>query len=289
MTRKLSGLWSTLIANRAPLASLALVGALACVAALTGCNSSGGSGSSGSSSGSATDSGPDVVLAACPTPTLAPATGAAGTVTITATGLPTSGFIYYTTDGTIPTHASTAIASGGTVTVSQSETIYAIAYAANACSDSPVATGTYTVPDAGGLPPCAAPTFNPGAGAIAQGATVVIVPPADFPTTFPQGNAQIFYTTDGTIPTHASSAYAGAIQVNGPETIHAIAYDPGVCGDSPPALAAYTVIAPDGGQVGLPAFNPPSATQSIDFQVHLTDNDGAATICFTFGTKKTEK
>jgi hypothetical protein len=276
------------IANRAPLASLALVGALAVIVAVTGCNSSGGSGP-----GPAPDGGPDgTVGTACVTPTFSPAAGqvpVGSAVTLTATGLPTNGFIYYTTDSTMPTHASQFVASGGTITISQAETITAIAYATGACADSAPATATYTVPvsDAGPdviTTACAAPTFTPAAGTIDVGSTVTIVPPADFPTMFPQGNATIFFTVDGTIPTHASQAYSGPIQVNTSETIRAIAYYPGTCSDSSIALASYTVTLSSDGGLAPPAFNPPSATQSNDFLVQLTDNDPAATICFTFGT-----
>jgi len=294
MTRKLSGLWSVLTANRAPLASLAVMGALACVVALTGCGSSHNSTgpTATSDAGDAGDTGAEAGPGtACVTPTFTPAAGAVAagtTVTVTAAGLPTDGFIYYTTDSTIPTHASTAILSGGTITVSQTETIYAIAYGgAGGCSDSAVAMVTYTVGDAGPPPTqCAAPTFDPPSGAITIGSTVKIVPPADFPPTFPAGNAQIFYTVDGTIPTPASPAYSGAIQVNAAETIHAIASYPGTCTASTVALATYTVTSPEGGVLTPPAFNPPSTTQNNDFLVELTDSPGS-TICFAYGAAST--
>jgi hypothetical protein len=258
------------------------------------------SGSSAASGSSSLAPGPDA-FAVCATPTFQPGSGAIapGTmVTLTAAGLPANGFIYYTTDQTMPTHASAFVASGGTVTVSQSETLTAVAYAMGTCSDSTVATATYTVQDidvgcCGGDPlACGAPTFNPPAGAINLGSTVTIVPPANFPATFPQGNAVIYYTVDGTIPTHASPAYSGPIQINASQTIHAFAYDPGVCADSTIALASFTIEAPcaccdplQGCGAPLPVtFNPPSATQSNDFLVQLTDDDPAATICFTYGT-----
>jgi chitobiase/beta-hexosaminidase-like protein len=290
MTRKLSGLRSALSTKRAPLASLAIIGALAGALALIGCGSSNkggpapvvdaGEGGTGLSESGAT---------ACTTPTFSVAAGtvAAGTtVTITATGLPAGGFIYYTTDSTVPTHASTAIPSGGTVIVNATETIYAIAYAAGGCGDSAVASVTYTVGvDAGPTETaCAAPTFNPPAGDIAVGSTVAIVPPAGFPAT-----GEIFYTLDGTIPTHTSTAYSGPIQINGTttEVIHAVAFAANTCTDSTPAVATYTIEQPDSGTVTLPAFNPPSTTQNNDFLVSLTDKAPAATICFTYGAGST--
>lgn len=257
------------------------------------------SGSSAASGSASLAPGPDDCCAACATPTFGTPAGTvvAGTpVTLTAAGLPANGFIYYTTDQTIPTHASTFVASGGTVTVGQGETITAMAYATGACSDSAVATATYTVQNidvdccVGEPLPCEAPTFNPPAGTINVGSTVTIVPPANFPPNFPQGNGVIFYTVDGTIPTQASTAYSGPIQINAAETIHAIAVDPGVCTDSTVAVATFTIEAPcaccdplQGCGPPLVTFNPPSATQVNDFLVQLTDDDPAAAICFTLG------
>lgn len=290
MTRKLSGLKCALSTKRAPLASLAIIGALAGALALIGCGSTkpppgptpvadAGDGGTGLS-----EAGPT----ACATPTFLPVAGTvpAGTmVTVAVAGLPANGFIYYTTDSTMPTHASTFVASGGTITVSQTETITAIAYAMGACSDSAVATATYTVGiDAGPVETaCAPPTFNPPAGDIAVGSTVAIVSPAGFPAT-----GEIFYTLDGTIPTHTSTAYSGPIQINGTttEVIHAIAFAPTVCTDSTTAVATYTIEQPDGG-TPPPAFNPPSTTQNNDFLVSLTDKASTATICFTYGAGST--
>src|SRR5579859_4763979 len=64
------------------------------------------------------------------------------------------------------------------------------------------------------MAPCGVPTFVPSGGSVSAGATVTIVPPSGFPTT----GGVIYYTTDGTHPTHTSGAsssiYTGPIQVN---------------------------------------------------------------------------
>jgi hypothetical protein len=129
---------------------------------------------------------------------------------------------------------------------------------------------------------CAAPTFMPVAGMINQGSTVTIVPPTGFPAA-PVGF--MFFTTDGTLPTHASQAYSGPIQVSQNETIRVIAFAQGVCTDSVIASATYTVIPVqvDGGVVAPPDFNPKSTTQTNDFTVTLSGAPGA-TICYALGT-----
>ncbi len=302
MTLRLGGSGRT---TSPAIASLSIVAALACGITAVGCSSSsGGGGGTTSTADAGSDTGttvPDAqadqtVLGQCTTPTFAPATGATlaagATVTVTATGLPANGFIYYTTDGTLPTHGSTVVTSGGTIAVNASETIHAIAYAMGACADSAPATATYTVlvPDSGSpqpeasAPQCGPPTFVPDGGTVTLGSTVTIDPPAGFPANFPAGNAFVYYTTNGTVPTHASTAYAGPIEISGSESIRAIAYYPGVCTDSNPTLATYSTIAPDGGVLVPPAFNPTATTGNNDFLVSLTESGNpAATICFTLG------
>jgi hypothetical protein len=104
------------------------------------------------------------------------------------------------------------------------------------------------LPDSPGcseLVPLAPPTFTPPDGtSLPVGSQITINPPAGFP---PGGT--IYFTTNGTIPTHSSSVYIGPIQVNSLETIFAIAAPPdGFClGDSPPVHASYTIVSTPAG------------------------------------------
>ena len=88
---------------------------------------------------------------------------------------------------------------------------------------------------------CEPPTFMPAGGAVADGTTVRIIAALGFPS-----SGVFFYTTDGTLPTHASTTYAGGIVVHTAETIRAIAFAQCVCIDSALASATYTIAASDG-------------------------------------------
>ena len=81
----------------------------------------------------------------------------------------------------------------------------------------------------------ATPTFNPPAGTYASAQSVTI---SDSIV-----GATIYYTTDGTAPTTASSVYSGAIPVSSSETIRAMATASGYS-SSAVAAAAYTISLP---------------------------------------------
>ena len=78
----------------------------------------------------------------------------------------------------------------------------------------------------------AAPTFNPAAGTYSSAQTVTIS------STTP--NAVLYYTTDGSAPTAASSQFSAPIQVAASEILNAIATAPGYSA-STIAAAAYTI------------------------------------------------
>ncbi|HEY7492940.1 MAG TPA: chitobiase/beta-hexosaminidase C-terminal domain-containing protein, partial [Candidatus Tectomicrobia bacterium] len=130
--------------------------------------------------------------------------------------------IYYTTDGTTPTTASTPYT--GPIQVTRTTTIKARA-AAPGWTNSTVATATYTLK-------AAAPTFSPAAGTYntPQSVTLSDVSPG----------VTIYYTTDGTTPTTASTPYTGPIQVTRTTTIKARAAAPGWA-NSTVESAKYTI------------------------------------------------
>jgi hypothetical protein len=128
--------------------------------------------------------------------------------------------IRYTTDGSTPTASSPVYSAP--FSVSQTMTIRAIAMKAG-MENSTVASATYTIV-------AATPTFNPPGGSYLLPQMVAIS------STTP--GATIYYTTDGSTPTTASTQYTDPFLVGlGTTTIKAIAVKPGL---SPSAVASAT-------------------------------------------------
>jgi hypothetical protein len=164
------------------------------------------------------------------TPTFSPVAGSyTGTQNVTVTSA-SGGTIYYTTDGSTPTHASNSISSGGTVSVSASETLKAIASVANFV-DSAVGSAAYTI-----TPVAATPTFSPNGGTFNNVASLVITITSATP------GATIYYTKDGTVPTHGSSSISngGTISITASATVKALAAIAGSA-DSTVASAIFTL------------------------------------------------
>jgi hypothetical protein len=175
--------------------------------------------------------------------------------------------IYYTINNSTPT-TSSALYSGA-ISVSSTETIRAIAIAPG-YGRSAIADATYTI-----KPYAAAPTFSPVAGTYTSAQSVKL---ADSTT-----SATIYYTTDGTTPTNASTRYVGAISVKRTETIKAIAYAGGYT-PSPVASAVYTIHLP----AATPTFTPVGETYTKAQSVTIADTTTGATIYYTLdGTTPT--
>ena len=117
--------------------------------------------------------------------------------------------IRYTIDGSTPTSASPAYTAP--IPVPMTKTIRAIAQKAG-MADSTVASATYTMQ-------VATPTFNPGAGSYVLPQLVSIA------TTTP--DTTIYYTTNGSTPTTASTRYTGPILLLTDTTLKAIAVKSG--------------------------------------------------------------
>ena len=161
-------------------------------------------------------------------PTFSPAAGTYATSqSVTLTDSTAGAKIYYTTDGSTPSTASTLYS--GPIAVTSTTTLKAIA-AATGYSNSAVATAAYAI-----SPPAATPTFSPAGGAFA-GSIFVTITDATL-------GATIYFTTDGTTPTTGSKSYSGPIAVTASATLRAIATAPGYLG-STAASATYTITPP---------------------------------------------
>ncbi|GHU58548.1 hypothetical protein FACS189444_2380 [Spirochaetia bacterium] len=201
------------------------------------------------------------ILPPVATPNASPASGAvtSGT-TITLSTTTAGATIYYTTNGTNPTTASTQYSTPITVTTAQ--TIKAIAVKSG-MSNSEVLTAAYTL-----LPPVATPTANPAAGAVISGTAITL-------STTTTG-ATIYYTTDGTTLTTASAQYASPIPITAATTIKAIAIKSGMA-DSSVFSASYTILQP----VAAPTANPAAGAVISGTAITLSTTTAGATIYYT--------
>jgi hypothetical protein len=160
------------------------------------------------------------------TPSFTPPAGTYSQPQLITLSVTTSGAtIHYTTDGTTPTPSSPVY--GGPISVTRSTTIRAIAVATGMTA-SAVASATYTLQ-------AAAPTFDPPGGSYLL--------PQFVQLSSASPNMTIYYTTDGSTPTAASTRYTGSILVLRTTTIRAIAVATGWT-QSDVASATYSMILP---------------------------------------------
>ncbi len=170
--------------------------------------------------------------------------------------------IYYTTDGSTPTHLSNVYSAP--ITVSSSETIKALA-SATGYADSTVASAAYVIQ----LPAAATPTFSPVAGTYTSAQSVTI---SDSTT-----GAVIYYTTDGSTPTTSSAVYSGTIKVSASSTLKALATASGYS-QSAVGSAAYVIQA---AAAATPTFSPAAGTYSSARSVTISDSTPGAVIYYT--------
>ncbi len=215
-------------------------------------------GSSGGGSGTTTPT--------AATPTFTPAAGTFTAVqSVTLSDATSGASIYYTTNGSTPTSASTLYAASAPIAVSATTTIEAMAIASGYLN-SAVASATYTI-----NLPAATPTFSP---APATYTAVQSVSLADTTT-----GASIYYTTDGSTPTTASTLFSAStpIPVNATTTIKAIATATGYS-TSAVATGTYTINLP---AAAMPTFSPAPGSYPSAQSVSLADTTTGASIYYT--------
>lgn len=156
-------------------------------------------------------------------PAFSPAAGTyLSTQSVTISTTTAGATIYYTTDGTTPTTASTVYSAP--VSISANTTLKALATKAT-LTNSAVVTGVYAIK-------VNTPTFSPGGGTYSSSQSVTI-------STATAGST-IYYTADGTTPTTASTVYSTAISVASSKTLKALATKAGLT-DSAIGSSSYSI------------------------------------------------
>ncbi len=203
------------------------------------------------------------------TPQISPVAGSyVNSVAVTITDTTTGATITYTTDGSTPVPGShgTAIASGGSFTLTSSATVTAIA-SASGDTNSNTATAAYTITAPTQV---ATPQISPAAGTYAGSVAVIL--------TDTTAGATITYTTDGSTPVPGSHGTAiasgGSFTLTSSATVTAIA---SLSGDtnSNTATSAYTIT------VAKPQISPAAGSYVSSVAVTITDTTPGATITYT--------
>ncbi|MGA3047020.1 MAG: chitobiase/beta-hexosaminidase C-terminal domain-containing protein [Terracidiphilus sp.] len=200
------------------------------------------------------------------TPTFSPAAGAyTSAQTVTLADTTTGATIYYTTNGSAPTETSSVYSTP--IAVSSTTTVNAIAANPPSYLNSSVATAIYTI----NIPAAATPTFSPAPGTYTAAQSVTL---SDTTT-----GAAIYYTTDGSTPTAASTLYSPStpIAVSSTTTINAIAVASGYI-TSAVATGTYTINIP---VVATPTFTPAPGSFTSPQSVTLSDATAGASIYYT--------
>jgi len=196
-----------------------------------------------------------------PSLTITPANGAyASGQLVTMTAGESGSTIYYTTDGSNPGTAAGGSTKAYTApfAITGNTTVKALAVDAFGNS-SAVATRTYTVLDT--TPPVV--TVNPPAGSYPANQQITLTA---------NETATIYYTTNGSTPTTASTKYTAPIILNGPLTLKYFAVD-GANNSSAVVTQTYST----GPDVTKPIVtaNPASGEYAAGTNITLTANEAA--------------
>jgi alpha-tubulin suppressor-like RCC1 family protein len=190
------------------------------------------------------------------------------TFNVTITEADAEAVVRYTTDGNDPTDSSPSIASGGSVSITQTTTLKARAFKPGAIVSN-ITSATYELK-------VVTPTLSPASNWYGSAQSVSM-------STTTSG-ATITYTLDSTEPTASSTAYSSAITVADTRTVKARAFKSGWT-SSGSGGASYWISA---GTVATPTISPATGTYSSLTLATITDATTGATIRFTLdGTDPT--
>jgi len=190
-----------------------------------------------------------------PTSSLAPG-GYSGSINVTLSSSTTGVTIYYTTNGSTPTTASSTYT--GAITVSADTTIKAIAVKAG-MANSFVAEFPYVIK-------VATPTASPAAGTFTTAQNVTL--------TSATAGATIYYTVDNSKPTTSSTLYTGPISISANTNIRAIAVKTGMTNSLAPTFE-YLI------RAATPTASPAAGTYTSVQSVTLTSSTAGASFYYT--------
>jgi alpha-tubulin suppressor-like RCC1 family protein len=201
-------------------------------------------------------------------PLLTPATGTYSVnQTVTVSSATPGAEIHYTTSGATPTTSDPTVASGSTVSVTQSLTLKAKAWK-GASPSSNVASETYTLKVAN-------PTFSPAAGTYTAPQTVTLSSGTP--------GATIRYTTDGTDPIDTSTEYTAPLGIAHTTTLKAKGFKSGWT-SSDVSIATYTM---NFGTLAAPTFSPGGGTYTSSATVTMSAAAGTTIRYTTDGSDPT--
>jgi hypothetical protein len=207
-------------------------------------------------------------------PVIAPSTGTYNTAQTCSIAVGTSGAaIYYTTNGTTPTAASTPYSVTGPFTILANTTVSAIGILAG-YTNSLVSTATYVI----SIPQVATPTFSPLGNTYDSPQDVMIL------CTTP--GATIWYTNDGSTPMYPVGSsttiqYTGPIAITTGETVtlRAIGVASGYTNSNVSLTETYTVTS-GGATVVFNYPNFPSQPSTIStYGGHVVWTDNSLQMC----------
>jgi predicted small lipoprotein YifL len=216
---------------------------------------------------------PENIPAKVATPTANPVAGEVSLNTPITLSTTTEGAaIYYTTDGSTPTTASTVYSDDSKPTVTANPTTIKAIACKDGMTDSDILTAVYTSATI-----VVTPTASPPAGEVALDTAITL-------STTTEG-AAIRYTTDGSDPTSGSTLYSDGSKPKvtaNPTTIKAIAYKDGMTNSA--ILTVVYTIEP----VATPTANPAAGEVAFGTEITLsTTTEGAEIYYTTDGTDPT--
>jgi hypothetical protein len=195
-----------------------------------------------------------------PTVNVSPAAGTYNSAQSVTLSTEAGATIYYTTDGSTPTTSSTVYSTP--ISISASATLKFIGRDTAGNVSTPV-SATYNIDTS---PPVV--TSSPAAGTYTSAQSV---------TLSSEAGATIYYTTNGTTPTTASTVYTAPISISATTTLQFIGKD--TAGNiSTPVAATYTINLPD---TTAPVLTITPAATFTDTQTVTMSANETATIWYT--------